>query len=214
MTKMKNIINIVSVLIITLCILFPSIITAQETTGETAVKEETSKNAESSESKDIMEDERGDIELYSLEELLNVEVDVASLFMEDELVIGSSVSSISSKEWKRLGARRVHETFINETSVMASPFILTSYGINIRGYTSGTAHTGIAYLIDGVPLNEPSIGAGLYEIANWELGILDKIEMVKGPGSAIYGTDAFHGVVSMKTFESDEDFYSAEAAGA
>ena len=37
---------------------------------------------------------------------------------------------------------------------------------------------------------------------------------MKGPGSAIYGSDAFHGVISMKTFESDKNTYSIEGAGA
>lgn len=55
-----------------------------------------------------------EIDFYSLEELLNVEVEVASLFMKDELVVGSTVLSITPEKWKRPGARRNHEALNNE----------------------------------------------------------------------------------------------------
>ena len=65
-----------------------------------------------------MEDGIQEIDFYSLEELLDIEVDVASLFTEDELVVASTTSSISSKEWRKLGARRTYEALMNELSVI------------------------------------------------------------------------------------------------
>ena len=42
-----------------------------------------------------------DIFNLSLEELMEIEVEVASMFLEDERVVGSSVSSVTPAKWKR-----------------------------------------------------------------------------------------------------------------
>lgn len=162
---------------------------------------------------EFMEDAMHEIDFYSLEELLDVEVEVASLFAEDELVVGSMVSSITSEQWKRLGARRTSDALANELSVLTVPHILGSNLAIIRGYATDSSNKGVAYLVDGVPLNT-FIACDISQTANFDLGVLDRIELIKGPGSAIYGSDAFHGVVSMKTFESEKDHYSVNAAGA
>jgi hypothetical protein len=78
-----------------------------------------------------MEEGMKEIDYYSLEEILNVQVEVASLFAEDELVVGSTVSSTSSRKWKEFGARRMHEAFNNEMGVHTTPNIAGKYNIAI-----------------------------------------------------------------------------------
>lgn len=160
---------------------------------------------------EFMEESMQEIDFYSLEELLDVEVEVASLFLEDELVVGSSVSSITPEKWKKLGARRNHEALNNEMGIQSFPAILGFYDVAIRGYKGSASSAGISYMLDGVQLNDFITGA-IYQVPNWELGTLDRIEVIKGPGSAIYGSYAFHGVLSMRTFESDKDMYYVEGA--
>ncbi len=151
---------------------------------------------------------------FSLEELLNTQVEVASLFLEDELVVGSSVASITPEKWKDMGARSLFDTIKNEPGIMVYP-VYGGSGISIRGYASELSSVrGISVLIDGIPMNALLTKTALYQLPNWEIGTLNAVEMIKGPGSAIYGEDAFHGVLSLKTFESKEDHYSVEAAGA
>lgn len=171
-------------------------------------------DADSARLEELYSDERTDIEDFSLEELLDVEIAIASLFAEDELVTGSTVSCITAKEWKQLGARRFHEALNNEMSVQTTSNIGGMYNIAIRGYTNTESREGVAAIIDGIPTSEITVGTAFMAMPNCELGILDRIELIKGPGSAIYGADAFHGVLSMKTFESDNDYYSIEGAGA
>ncbi len=163
---------------------------------------------------DFMEQGMKEIDYYSLEELLNVQVEVASLFAEDELVVGSTVTSTSSRKWEELGARRMHEALNNEMGVHTTPNIAGIYNIAVRGYTNSESDLGISTLIDGIPANIVTLGMAFPGMPNIELGILEKIEMIKGPGSSIYGSDAFHGVLLLKTFESDKDHYSVGLSGA
>ncbi len=149
----------------------------------------------------------------SFEELMDVEIDVASLFLEDEFLVGSTVSCISPKQWKKHGARRLTDALESQTSIVSHTATGGFRVTSIRGYTRHALSTkGVVTLVDGIPVLLLNDGGS--DLANFGLGTLDSIEIIKGPGSAIYGSDAFHGVISLKTFESDKDHYSAEAAGA
>ncbi len=147
-----------------------------------------------------------------LDQMMHVKVAVASLFTEENLVAGSSVSVIRSKKWKRMGARRFHEVLNNEPGVMTYPYF-DHYTVAIRGYTNPYSDKGISILLDDIPLNDLPQGTALTQLQNQEIGTLDKVELIKGPGSAIYGSDAFHGVLSMTSFESDKDICMVEGAG-
>lgn len=151
----------------------------------------------------------------SMDELMNVDVNVsvASLFLEDELLIGSSVASITPDEWNRLGAKRLSDALRRQTCVVPYYSLVGSTILAVRGYTSSASSRGTTVLIDGIQINDYSFSSGSYLIPSWNLGTLSKIEMIKGPGSAIYGSDAFHGVLSLKTFESETDHYSAQCTG-
>ena len=80
-------------------------------------------------------------------------------------------------------------------------------GIDVRNYSLvngastinllGSTSQQVLVLLDGLPINSPSIGIpdlGLVSVRN-----LDRIEIVKGPTSSLYGTDAIGGVVNFIT---------------
>ena len=63
--------------------------------------------------------------------------------------------------------------------------------IKIRGGLAG--HTLV--LIDGFPVNSPAID-GAYDVSTLPVGRFDRIEVVRGPQSALYGSNAMSGVVN------------------
>jgi outer membrane receptor protein involved in Fe transport len=82
-------------------------------------------------------------------------------------------------------------TFRRSTSLTADP---SSQGLNLRGVgPSGVSRTLV--LVDGVPANDPFAGS-IYWRALPRLG-LDRIEIVPGGGSALYGSAALSGVVQL-----------------
>ncbi|MBZ6077258.1 TonB-dependent receptor plug domain-containing protein [Microvirga puerhi] len=54
-------------------------------------------------------------------------------------------------------------------------------------------------LIDGVRVNDPSSGAGEFDFANLESVDIERIEVLRGPQSALYGSDAMGGVINIIT---------------
>jgi vitamin B12 transporter len=77
-------------------------------------------------------------------------------------------------------------------------------------FTRGTESNHTVVLIDGVRVNPGTIGgAALQNIAPESL---ERIEIVKGPRSALYGTDAIGGVVQLFTRGGSKDGFSAGAS--
>jgi outer membrane receptor protein involved in Fe transport len=82
-------------------------------------------------------------------------------------------------------------TFRRSTSLTADP---SSQGLNLRGVgPSGVSRTLV--LVDGVPANDP-FGGSIYWRALPRIGI-DRVEVVPGGGSALYGSAALAGVVQL-----------------
>jgi vitamin B12 transporter len=71
----------------------------------------------------------------------------------------------------------------------------TSTALRIRGAESD--HTVV--VIDGVKLNDPASAGGGYNFANLMVGDIDRIEVMRGPQSILWGSQAIGGVVNVVT---------------
>ncbi|WP_158287657.1 TonB-dependent receptor plug domain-containing protein [Falsiroseomonas bella] len=72
-------------------------------------------------------------------------------------------------------------------------------GQQASGFLRGSASRHVLVLLDGVPINDPSEPNGAYNFGNELLGDIQRIEVVRGPASALYGSGAIGGVVNMIT---------------
>lgn len=153
-----------------------------------------------------------DFRKMSLEELLQVKISVASKFYESDLVVGSTVYETRSEDWYKYGDRNLLDAISHVPSFFPLPNLWGS-AIAVRGYANSLSGRGITHLVDGVPVNNISDGTASYEHPFYTLDLLDKIEIISGPGSSIYGSDSLHGVLSLKTFEHDDDHYSGGVEG-
>jgi len=63
-------------------------------------------------------------------------------------------------------------------------------------YTRGAERTGTLVLLDGVPLNDPG---GELHLENFSSEGLDRVEVVRGPESALFGAEAAAGVIQLFT---------------
>ncbi|MBV1909149.1 MAG: TonB-dependent receptor [Kangiellaceae bacterium] len=154
---------------------------------------------------DKIESEFKELMELSLEELLNVRISVASNFKETQLETSASSEVISKAQWQQLGANTIFDAIGHLPSIMTHDVPWGGTGIAIRGYSSPASVSGIAVSLDGVPLNNIFTGSALYEARSLSLQSLNRIELIRGPGSSLYGSDAFHGVLSLHSYESGKD---------
>lgn len=71
--------------------------------------------------------------------------------------------------------------------------------VRMRGATPGKT----LVLVDGVPVNDPAEINGAYDFSGFELGDVERIEVLSGPQSSLWGSDAIGGVIAFTTREVD-----------
>ncbi len=118
--------------------------------------------------------------------------------------VASAVTVIGSDQLRRFGYRTVAEALAG----LAGTWITDDRAIErvgIRGVQLlGDANTRILVLIDGTPLNEPwSQYVDAADGVPLDLADVARIELIRGPVSSIYGTNAFLGIVNIVTQAAD-----------
>ena len=69
-------------------------------------------------------------------------------------------------------------------------------GTQVSLFLRGAESDYVRVLVDGVPVNEPG---GAIDLSAWTLDGIERIEIVRGPASVLYGSDAVAGVVQLFT---------------
>ena len=111
--------------------------------------------------------------------------------------VGSSVSVITAVEIEE----RQYQFALDVLRAMPGVQISQngSFGgtasIRIRGAASGQTMV----LIDGIEVNDPSGTSNSFNFANLDVYSIERIEVLRGPQSTLYGSDALGGVVSITT---------------
>lgn len=78
-------------------------------------------------------------------------------------------------------------------------------GQQASGFVRGANSNQVTVLLDGVVINDPSTPAGAFNFGNDLLGDIERIEVLRGPASALYGSSAIGGVVNMITRRAPAD---------
>lgn len=151
----------------------------------------------------------------SLEDLGRIDVSAASLLPSTLLTTASSVTTLTPKQWEQSGARRLNDALESVPGVLVLPHSNGNQVLAIRGYARLTSFTGVAVTLDSVPLTDLYRSSPQYQLAGLNLGVMSQIQLIQGPGSALYGSDAFHGVLALRTFggAGDEGNAAALAGG-
>ena len=119
----------------------------------------------------------------------------AQRYEKNDLDIGASVDVYTKEDLKNTGARNVQQALSKATGLVyqakgpggASLGSMTSK-VSIRGVEKGTM-----VLINGTPVN----WRGLYNLEDIPVENVERIEIVKGGGSVLYGSAATGGVINI-----------------
>ncbi|MFN2341018.1 MAG: TonB-dependent receptor, partial [Halanaerobium sp.] len=117
----------------------------------------------------------------------------ASRYQESIMETPVSIEVIDQEEIEESSARNLAELLDTYTGVYIKDNggQAGTKGVKIRGASSDQ----ILVLLDGVPYNDPHNG-GL-DLSNVNAENIERIEIIKGPASVIYGANAMGGVVNI-----------------
>ncbi len=110
--------------------------------------------------------------------------------------LGVSVTVLRGDELRAQGIRSVGDALrqVPGAQVVQGGGFGAQTSLFLRGGESDY----VKVLVDGVPVNQPG---GAYDFANLTTDNVERIEIVRGPGSVLYGSDAIAGVVQVVTRE-------------
>jgi vitamin B12 transporter len=110
---------------------------------------------------------------------------------------GSSLTVITSKEIKESGQSTVEEV------LKGSPGIDVSSnggpGTSVSIYLRGADPKYTLVLVDGIPFNDPAMMNAEPNLSNMTVDNIERIEIVRGPVSMLYGSSAEAGVINIIT---------------
>jgi outer membrane receptor protein involved in Fe transport len=125
-----------------------------------------------------------------------------------------AITAITADTIERQGIRDIADVVKQSPSVSYDKgFSPDDNRVSIRGITANRGRPAVATLVDGIDISSESIGvAGGSLLINPRLLDVERIEVVKGPQSALYGRSAFAGAVQYIT-KGPSDTWESEVSG-
>ncbi len=143
----------------------------------------------------------------SFEELVKVKVKTASKKEESIADAPGIVTVVTKKEIKSFGANTLVDILHRIPSVMPAGSHLYENNVAVfRGDLKTHTDTHTLILLDGRPMREGITGGINNSVyTSFPIEIIEKIEIIRGPGSVLYGTNAFTGVINIITKKQKEN---------
>jgi outer membrane receptor for ferrienterochelin and colicins len=144
-----------------------------------------------------------DLSQLSMEELMNVQVDTvygASKFQQKVTEAPSSITIITADEIQKYGYRTVSDLLQSVPGFYVTNDRNYSY-VGVDGISRPTDYsTHLLVLIDGHRVNDNVYNAAYVGTeAILDVDLIARVEIIRGPGSSLYGANAFLGVINIIT---------------
>jgi len=147
-----------------------------------------------------------------LDSLANIKVITASKFSEKLSDAPSVMSVVTADELKRFGGMTLREVLERVAGLILSNGSANDRGVLAVGGDGNEGH--ILFLINGRPVREVLQGGTSGDLLeSFPVNILERVEVIKGPGSVLYGSDAAAGVINLITKKAvGRNFHLSSAA--
>lgn len=120
--------------------------------------------------------------------------------------VPASVSIVTAKEIKESGANSIADVLKKVSGL----FVVDLYGngtdtrIGLRGFQGVDANQNVQIQVDGITVNDQGQYVNMI-LGNINLDSIEKIEIVRGPASALYGSNSIGGVINVITKKGSPD---------
>jgi outer membrane receptor for ferrienterochelin and colicins len=151
----------------------------------------------------------------SLEELLNIKVVTVSKSAENQSDAPGIITVLNKDEISRFGGTTLAAVLEQIPGLVGTTNYMSDRSIiSMRGEQISANSNHVLLLINGRPAREMlegGINSEMYE--SFPVNIIERMEIIKGPGSVLYGSNAFSGVINIITQKAEKTGASISAYG-
>jgi iron complex outermembrane receptor protein len=136
----------------------------------------------------------------SLEQLMDTEVTSASRGTQSVAQAATAISVVTSEEIRRSGVTTIADALRLSPGVFVARSTGHTWAVTARGFNAGSSTANkMQVLMDGRILYNPLFSGVFWDVQNYPLDDIDRIEVIRGPGAALWGANAYNGVINIVT---------------
>jgi len=135
---------------------------------------------------------------YSLEELMGMDVTSVSRKAEPFYETAGAVAVLTGSEIQQIGSRTLADALRYVPGLEVARVDFRNWAISSRGFNASNSNK-MLVLMDGRTVYSPLFSGVFWDVQDTFLPDLDRIEVIRGPGATMWGSNAVNGVISMTT---------------
>jgi iron complex outermembrane receptor protein len=140
----------------------------------------------------------GDLKQMSLEQLMDIQVTSVARHSESLLQAAASVQVITHEDIRRSGATSIAEALRLADNLEVAQRNSHDWAISARGFNTALANK-LLVMIDGRTVYTPLFSGVFWQIQDYLLEDIERIEVISGPGGTLWGANAVNGVINIIT---------------
>lgn len=134
----------------------------------------------------------------SLEELSRIEVTSVSKSSEKLQSAAAAITVIANEEIRRSGATSLPETLRYVPGIAIARQGASEWAVSSRGFSSVNSEK-LLVLSDTRSIYTPLFSGVLWDVQDYLLEDIGRIEVIRGPGASLWGSNAVNGVINITT---------------
>jgi len=139
-----------------------------------------------------------ELKQLTVEQLMNIEVTSVARYPQTLLRSASAVQVITQEEIRRSGATNIAEVLRLADNLQVAQKNSHDWAISARGFDTALANK-LLVMIDGRTVYTPLFSGVFWDIQDYLLQDIDRIEVISGPGGTLWGANAVNGVINIIT---------------
>jgi iron complex outermembrane receptor protein len=139
-----------------------------------------------------------DLARATIEDLMNITVTSASRKEERAAGVAAAVYVITQDDIRRSGMTTVPDLLRLVPGVQVARLNANKWAVSVRGF-NGLYSNKLLVLIDGRSIYNHLFSGVLWDTEDLVLEDIDRIEVIRGPGAAVWGANAVNGVINILT---------------
>ncbi len=134
----------------------------------------------------------------SLGSVFNFDIYSLSKKKENAFDVASATYIINSEDIRRSGVTSIPEALRLVPGVQVSRIDGNKWAVTVRGF-DGQFSNKLLVMIDGRTIYTPLFSGVIWDLHDYVIEDIEKIEVVRGPGGTIWGANAVNGVINIIT---------------